>query len=865
MVQRRFGPTQGAGVAVIEEDGGKTIEQAALGVIGGIGVLERGPIGELIEVLSKTDFKAICGSYIKESYLPDAMFDFWTLSKGAGRQYLVRVTDGTEKIAEATVYSRKDPRTEVMKVKGRNAGRWAGRKQTLVGEYSAITQITLSTGRTMLEDELKDAIVTLNGVPGKSYKVVSNDESGVLTFAADTLLVDDVGLVSDKKYKVELVNEKGIGFLIKDGLQKPDTEFGMEVYDNGVLVKNWENLSIDPDDPNYFESVINDDTSNYYVEVEDVHVGAYVASARPSNFFGVIEQVTATKLTARIHHAIVNSANGGSAVAVEADYGSEIVPGKLSLTCAVKGSHATSGLTFGAIPDDGDTIEIDGVTYTFKTTVSDSETEIQIGGTVEECVDNTVTFLYLKAVSTYPEKSGSSALDIFVNTAGVEGNGISTTSTGGANKPTWGGAVTSGGVAQTWDVVHDQLGAVGTLTAGVAFVKPNEYTMGLKLLETSRMVSKEFDVGDTVDVVVQPFEPNALVGEVLVPDATARRIRHEIVGNNAYQIDVKSGVDLTTLTDTTKNFVLEYKQELGGGYDGVVGIGDVDYTKHLDPSDSPFNDMFGKNVGLVKLCAAGVASTAVQKAGAFYAESRNYQWRYECPSNITTESAAEQWLNDSVGRNDFGKFTMNSWAWVNDPNGEGLKLVPTVGMILGREALIAKNYDGYHKAGTDVNATLPAIVKLTTGNRTLNEEFLNPQGIQVIKKVKGNFVIWGDRSTAIDPAWKFAHKREYVSHQENIIRENFDWIVFAINSKRASTQQQLITAFNAHYLLEYNKGALEGDSFQKAFVLKVDDENNTLVTRAAGDLNAALRFRVVDTVERLVVTVGQLGIFESTE
>ena len=102
-------------------------------------------------------------------------------------------------------------------------------------------------------------------------------------------------------------------------------------------------------------------------------------------------------------------------------------------------------------------------------------------------------------------------------------------------------------------------------------------------------------------------------------------------------------------------------------------------------------------------------------------------------------------------------------------------------MIHGREARIAADNNGYHKAEAGVDAILPKILKIPTGDAILDEEQLNPVGIQVVKKVKGNFILWGDRTLHIDPTWKWKHQRELMSYYEHVLQENFDWIVFAIN------------------------------------------------------------------------------------
>jgi phage tail sheath protein FI len=282
-----------------------------------------------------------------------------------------------------------------------------------------------------------------------------------------------------------------------------------------------------------------------------------------------------------------------------------------------------------------------------------------------------------------------------------------------------------------------------------------------------------------------------------------------------------------------------------------------------DTNTSPFRGVVGKNFGLLKLANPGVTSTSVQKAGKAYASAKNYQYREEVPANITTEQAVEEYVNDTLGRSNYAVVSWPSYGSVSDPDSSDgkLKLVSLTGMIHGREARIAADNDGYHKAQTDINATLPALLKIPTGDTVLNEEFLNPQGINIIKKTRGNYVLWGDRTLWLTTDWKWKHQRELMSYYELVLQENFDFIIFAISDP--STQAVALTTLNAFFLQEYVKRAIRGDKFSDAAIIKIDSENNTNATRDAGDLHASISLRLADTVERFIMTMGKQGIFES--
>jgi phage tail sheath protein FI len=224
----------------------------------------------------------------------------------------------------------------------------------------------------------------------------------------------------------------------------------------------------------------------------------------------------------------------------------------------------------------------------------------------------------------------------------------------------------------------------------------------------------------------------------------------------------------------------------------------------------------------------------------------------------------DAYVNDTLGRSEFAAVSFPSYGWVADPEATEpgkLKLVTLTGQIHGREARIANDWLGYHKAGAGVDASLPSVLKLTTEDAILNEEYLNPKGINVIKKVKGRFVLWGDRTLWSDPAWKWKHQREQMSYYEQVLIESFDWIVFAINDP--VTEKPALTALKGFFLPEFQKRALRGKSIDDAAIIKLDSEVNTDSTRAAGDMFAEINLALADTVERFIMKIGKQGLFES--
>ena len=420
----------------------------------------------------------------------------------------------------------------------------------------------------------------------------------------------------------------------------------------------------------------------------------------------------------------------------------------------------------------------------------------------------------------------------------------------------------------SFDVVSDLYGAVGSGVMGsefdsdVPFVPAFTVTAG-----GTPMVAAE-----TLTLVFKPVgAPNELVGGVLFPDKVQNPTNsYRIIGNTYNTITVAVGSDMATdVSGGGTAFMVVGKSKLAGGRDGNAGVDDNDYVQAYDVDNSLFLQMRGKNLGLVKLACPGVTSTAVQKAGAAFVSSLvagAHQWRYDIPSNLTTEAGIENHVNKTLGKSPYGDFCVTgpSFVYVNDTEAPGkLKLISSTGMIHGREASIAANYGGYHKAEAGVAATLPRIVKLTTGERLLNEEFLNPRGINIIKLKNGNFVLHGNKTVTSNTGWQFKHKREVMSYYINSLSENFDFTLFEFNDPDQwdVIRGALLTFFNP----EYTKRALDNTyPFDEALEIKIDQENNTGFTQSLGDVHADINVRIVNSIERLRIGLSKAGVIDTS-
>jgi len=305
MATKRFGPTQDAGTSITEREGEKAITPGRLGSAAYAGILDRGPIRQLITTTGKKDLLAKTGGLIPDSLLPDCCQDYWDHSEGAGILFLYRVTDGNEVSATLVLWDRSWPRNQVIRVDAHNGGSWAGKRDTVVADLDAVptditgeTTVKLPDAYVVPADKWKGGYIKFTET-GLSYQIISNTAGdgitgAVVTVTADSQMLTDYASGTDKEITLlnssvdEWGQDKFVSVEVLDGQLNPSTEFGLKVYVNDGFVKEWADLSMDPNSSRYFVNLINDDPTNWYITVTDLWTGAIDADKRPANFYAEV-------------------------------------------------------------------------------------------------------------------------------------------------------------------------------------------------------------------------------------------------------------------------------------------------------------------------------------------------------------------------------------------------------------------------------------------------------------------------------------------------------------------------------------------------------------------------------------------------
>jgi hypothetical protein len=334
-------------------------------------------------------------------------------------------------------------------------------------------------------------------------------------------------------------------------------------------------------------------------------------------------------------------------------------------------------------------------------------------------------------------------------------------------------------------------------------------------------------------------------------------------------LEVSRGYDLRVATQVGKRFLVQFPQFLSKGYDGDLGgIIPYYYTKYFDVDANIIeNAVWGKNLGLVRTMTPGVSDSVVQKAGSFYAEQRAFEYRAEVPSNYYSASTAEVFVNQYLGRNDFQSIAFPSYGYISNPLGNGERFISLSGEIAGGEAARSNVAQGYHVPFAGVDALMARVIKLPIDVKPQDEAVLNLAGIQPIKMMYGNCVVWGGRATSISPLYDFLHIRRIQTNYVRVFLEARELLEQMFKPAQPYTVEQIIMVLNAWARKEYAKGVFtQYLSFQQAVEISgpsvgtgvITDANQSigLVDIINGKLQIAISYVPTGIIEELSINLG---------
>ncbi|MFF9402936.1 phage tail sheath family protein [Streptomyces sp. NPDC014646] len=195
------------------------------------------------------------------------------------------------------------------------------------------------------------------------------------------------------------------------------------------------------------------------------------------------------------------------------------------------------------------------------------------------------------------------------------------------------------------------------------------------------------------------------------------------------------------------------------------------------------------------------------------------------------------------------------WIRVADASSGRARLVPPSGHIAG---VWARNDEsrGVHKA--PANEVVRGAVALQTQLTKGEHDQLNPIGLNCIRSFPGRGIrIWGARTLASDPAWRYLNVRRLFNYLEESILAGTQWVVFEPNDDALWARiRRTVSAFLVN---EWRKGALFGLTPEEAFYVKCDRETNPPESIDAGQVVCEIGVAPVKPAEFVVFRLSQLS------
>jgi len=191
---------------------------------------------------------------------------------------------------------------------------------------------------------------------------------------------------------------------------------------------------------------------------------------------------------------------------------------------------------------------------------------------------------------------------------------------------------------------------------------------------------------------------------------------------------------------------------------------------------------------------------------------------------------------------------------VFDPSTNDRAYVPPSGHIAGIYARVDTER-GVHKA--PANAVVRGALGLEHRLSRADQEGLNPAGINVIRDLNGNLVVWGARTLGGDAngEWKYINIRRLFLFLRESIDEGTQWAVFEPNDTALWAKiTRNVTAFLTNV---WRSGALFGTTPAEAFYVRCDASTNPPEVRDLGQVVTEIGVAVVRPAEFVIFRISQ--------
>lgn len=137
------------------------------------------------------------------------------------------------------------------------------------------------------------------------------------------------------------------------------------------------------------------------------------------------------------------------------------------------------------------------------------------------------------------------------------------------------------------------------------------------------------------------------------------------------------------------------------------------------------------------------------------------------------------------------------------------------------------------------------------------QDLLNPDGINCIRKFSGSDIVWGARTLggAANEPYKYVSSRRMMIYLEQSIRQSTKWVVFEPNSPVLWANIRRVV--NDFLYNTWREGGLFGKSPQEAYFVKCDEGNNPPSVRALGQVQTLVGVALINPAEFVIFDIYQ--------
>jgi uncharacterized protein len=241
---------------------------------------------------------------------------------------------------------------------------------------------------------------------------------------------------------------------------------------------------------------------------------------------------------------------------------------------------------------------------------------------------------------------------------------------------------------------------------------------------------------------------------------------------------------------------------------------------------------------------------------AVYCEKRRAFLIADAPAIAKTP----QQMKQLASKNNFPKTSYAAiyypWIQIVDALNKGkARSVPPSGAVAGFYAY-TDHTKGVWKSPAG-KEPLKGVQDIESAISDREQEFLNPLGVNVIRKFPNGITIWGARTLAAEAEYKYIAVRRLELYIEASIEKGTNWALFEPSGEALWSTIRLSIANFLSGL--WRQGGLQGRTEKEAYFVKCDAQTHTQSDIDLGNLNIVIGFAPLKPAEFVVINLRRFG------